>query len=46
MHNQRDYVFLRHHRYVFDDKTGKGDVHARLQVTHAANAPASLRAAE
>lgn len=44
MHNQRDFVFLRHHRYVFDDKTGKGDVSARLQVTRAADALSCWRA--
>eukprot|EP00310_Coccolithus_braarudii_P014679 CAMPEP_0183341232 /NCGR_PEP_ID=MMETSP0164_2-20130417/7508_1 /TAXON_ID=221442 /ORGANISM="Coccolithus pelagicus ssp braarudi, Strain PLY182g" /LENGTH=309 /DNA_ID=CAMNT_0025511489 /DNA_START=242 /DNA_END=1171 /DNA_ORIENTATION=+ len=31
MHNQRDYVFFRHHRYVFEDDSGKGDVAVRLQ---------------
>eukprot|EP00965_Chrysotila_dentata_P024726 820047-Pleurochrysis_carterae.AAC.1 len=31
MHNQRDFVFFRHHRYVFEDTSGKGDVAVRLQ---------------
>jgi len=36
-HNQRDYIFVRHHRYVFEDgkeedkKTGKPKTKARLQ---------------
>jgi len=34
MHNQRDFVFFRHHRYVFEEKEkekGKAEVAARLQ---------------
>ena len=31
LHNQRDFVFLRHHRYVFEQRREGGDVGARLQ---------------
>ena len=31
LHNQRDFVFLRHHRYVFEQRRQGGDVGARLQ---------------
>ena len=31
MHNQRDFVFFRHHRYIFDQKEQGGQVTARLQ---------------
>lgn len=30
-HNQRDFMFVRHHRYMFDRKEDKG-IKARLQV--------------
>ena len=31
MHNQRDFVFFRHHRYIFEQKEERGQVSARLQ---------------
>ncbi len=31
MHNQRDFIFFRHHRYVFEQNDKGGDVKARLQ---------------
>jgi len=31
MHNQRDFVFFRHHRYVFEQSEETSEVSARLQ---------------